>query len=134
MGSKNIFSVRHFWPSRCTKSIIGHILSTLMTNLSLAEGFLCISLVRDCNSRRLCKRLAGTLSLLGSSYGAHMLGLYGRRGDLVALNYCSSDNEIKITTKDKPIEERAGKRGHHFAALQESTKCGATTTRKPVCY
>lgn len=60
---------------------------------------------------------------LFASCGAHMLGLYGRRGDLIALNYCSSDNEIKITTKDKPIEERAEKRGHHFAALRDSPKC-----------
>lgn len=39
----------------------------------------------------------------------------GALRDLVALNYCSSDNEIKITTKDKPRNEGS--------ASQESTKC-----------
>lgn len=92
-----------------------------MTNLSLGEGFLYLS--RETATHDDYASDSRERFSLFVSCGAHMLGLYGRRGDLAALNYCSSDNEIKITTKDKPMEKRAEKRGHHFAALRDSTKC-----------
>lgn len=100
-----------------------------MTNLSLGEGCLYHSL----ETAALADYASDPRERfsLFASCGAHMLGLYGRRGDLVALNYCSSDNEIKITTRDKPIEERRRNEGTTLP-LYETRRSAKTTTRKPV--